>query len=437
MVSMSEFLSLRFVTSILPAFFIILVSCKPALAQINLENGLVGCYPFSGNANDLSERQNHGIVNGAALAADRFGNPNSAYSFDGIDDYIEIDPADLQGNTFSYSLWLYPRKAPGDNQAFFIISVGSTNGDQHMMLAWNYARGVMNGLGHSSYMGYDFNVRCMTGQIPALSQWYHLVLVKDPTTYYYYINGKLICTNPTNGSSAYYGIGSVRAAIGARNNFAGNIDASIDDIHLYNRPLNASEVQALYTGTRDTPVGNATITSSEAAPCAGADVSFTAKTDGMPAIYNWKIDGLLKTSGPDPDFAFKWPEQSGTYQSKVSVDITYENSCFQTKPVSAETTVTIKNCQSPVDGERLIIPSAFTPNRDGKNDKWQFFNTESLPQLSVMVYNRWGEVIFHSNDYQTPWEGTYQDETVAPGPYPYKVLSEGKLIRQGVVTILH
>lgn len=427
---------LRFVTSILPAFFITILFCNPALSQINLENGLVGCYPFSGNANDLSEKQNHGNVNGAMLVEDRFGTPNSAYSFDGVDDYIEIDPADLQGNSFSYSLWVYPRVAPGDNQAFFMISVGSTHGDQHIMLAWNYARGVMNGFGHSSYMGYDFNVRCMTGQIPALSQWYHLVLVKDPGTYRYYINGKLICANPTDGSSAYYGMGEVKAAIGARNNFGGNINALIDDVHLYNRPLNADEVQALYAGARETPAGTASI-SSDANPCAGTDVSFTATADGTPAIYNWKVDGISKTSGPDPYFTFKWPEQSGTYQSKVTVDITYENSCFQVKPVSAEKTVMIKNCQPPVDHGRLIIPLAFTPNRDGKNDKWQFFNTESLPQLSVTVYNRWGEVVFHSNDYQAPWEGTYHDEIVAPGAYPYKVLSEGKLIRQGVVTVLH
>ncbi|SEJ00364.1 gliding motility-associated C-terminal domain-containing protein [Dyadobacter sp. SG02] len=430
------FLRLRFVTSVLSAFFITLFSCKPASAQVNLENGLVGCYPFSGNAGDLSEKQNHGRVNGATLAEDRFGTPNSAYSFDGIDDYIEIDPADLQGNAFSYSLWVYPRVAPGENQAFFMISVGSTHGDQHMMLAWNYARNVMNGFGHSSYMGYDYNVRCMTGQIPALSKWYHLVLVKDAGTYYFYINGKRICTNSTDGSSAYYGMGTVHATIGSRNNFGGGIDATIDDVHLYDRPLTSDEVQALYAGSVDIPAGSARI-ASEDNPCAGADVSFTAEADGAPAVYNWKVNGISQASGPDPHFTFKWPEQPGSYQSKVTVDIAYENSCFPTKPVSAEKTVMIKNCQPPVDHGRLIIPMAFTPNRDGKNDNWQFFNAESLPQLSVTVYNRWGEIIFHSNDYQTPWEGTYQNEVVAAGSYPYKVQLEGKLIRQGVVTVLH
>lgn len=51
-------------------------------------NGLVAYYPFNGNANDQTINGNHGIVSGATLTADRFGNPNNAYHFDGINDDI-------------------------------------------------------------------------------------------------------------------------------------------------------------------------------------------------------------------------------------------------------------------------------------------------------------------------------------------------------------
>jgi hypothetical protein len=44
-------------------------------------NGLVGWWPFNGNANDESGNGNHGTVNGATLTADRFGNANMAYYF--------------------------------------------------------------------------------------------------------------------------------------------------------------------------------------------------------------------------------------------------------------------------------------------------------------------------------------------------------------------
>ncbi len=52
-------------------------------------NGLVGWWPFNGNANDESGNGNNGVVNGAALVTDRFGSANSSYSFNG-NNWIEI-----------------------------------------------------------------------------------------------------------------------------------------------------------------------------------------------------------------------------------------------------------------------------------------------------------------------------------------------------------
>jgi len=54
-------------------------------------DGLVGYWPFSGNANDLSPNTNNGTVNGATLTTDRFGNADSAYNFDGTSNFISIE----------------------------------------------------------------------------------------------------------------------------------------------------------------------------------------------------------------------------------------------------------------------------------------------------------------------------------------------------------
>ena len=53
-----------------------------------LERGLVGWWKFDGDATDSSGNGNDGTVNGATLTTDRHGQANSAYSFDGVDDYI-------------------------------------------------------------------------------------------------------------------------------------------------------------------------------------------------------------------------------------------------------------------------------------------------------------------------------------------------------------
>ena len=71
-------------------------------------NGLVGYWPFNGNANDESGNGNNGTVNGATLTTDRFGNANSAYSFDGVDDYIQTNYTGISGsNSRSFSLWYF------------------------------------------------------------------------------------------------------------------------------------------------------------------------------------------------------------------------------------------------------------------------------------------------------------------------------------------
>ena len=67
---------------------------KLVFAQIPSDR-LVGYWPFNGNANDESGNCNNGAVNGATLTIDRFGNSNSAYAFDGINDYIGIASSSL------------------------------------------------------------------------------------------------------------------------------------------------------------------------------------------------------------------------------------------------------------------------------------------------------------------------------------------------------
>ena len=55
-----------------------------------LERGLVGWWKFDGDATDSSGNGNDGTVNGATLTTNRHGQANSAYSFDGVNDYIQV-----------------------------------------------------------------------------------------------------------------------------------------------------------------------------------------------------------------------------------------------------------------------------------------------------------------------------------------------------------
>ena len=58
-------------------------------ASTPLNHGLVAWYPFDGNASDMSGNGNNGTVYGATLSTDRHGQANKAYSFDGVDDWVD------------------------------------------------------------------------------------------------------------------------------------------------------------------------------------------------------------------------------------------------------------------------------------------------------------------------------------------------------------
>ena len=85
-----------------------LVSCNKKLAP---QDGLVGEYLFNKNASDLSRFKNHGTVYGATPAQGHTGKSNSAYHFNGSDQYVVIPHTDQNNfehdQNFTISLWVF------------------------------------------------------------------------------------------------------------------------------------------------------------------------------------------------------------------------------------------------------------------------------------------------------------------------------------------
>jgi gliding motility-associated-like protein len=67
----------------------------------------------------------------------------------------------------------------------------------------------------------------------------------------------------------------------------------------------------------------------------------------------------------------------------------------------------------------IVINSGFTPNSDGRNDTWVIDHIELFPNVEVEIYNRWGEMLFRSVGYRTPWDGRYSGGPVPVGTYYY------------------
>lgn len=92
-------------------------------------------------------------------------------------------------------------------------------------------------------------------------------------------------------------------------------------------------------------------------------------------------------------------------------------------------------CQEPY----LFIPSAFSPNGDGKNDTWTA-RGDAIEELLIIVYNRWGEKVFETNSILTSWDGQYNGKAATADVYGFyaEILCIGgeKWIKKGNVTLI-
>ncbi|WP_293789344.1 gliding motility-associated C-terminal domain-containing protein [uncultured Pedobacter sp.] len=75
------------------------------------------------------------------------------------------------------------------------------------------------------------------------------------------------------------------------------------------------------------------------------------------------------------------------------------------------------------------IPSAFTPNGDNQNDKWEIKGIENCPKAKVLIFNRAGIKIFESIGYKTPFDGTFENTQLGVGVY-YYVINFGSECKQ-------
>lgn len=216
---------------------------------------------FSGNALDSSKYGNHGVVYGALLTKDRFGNSNSAYQFDGYDDYIKVKPNMLVGlNEFTYSAWVLVDQM-NFTSASTIFSVGG---------AYNYSPGdgfeqsisfVNNKFFTGSYNEYGASIvqsKIFSTTAVDTNKWYHITYTRDSNEINMYINGELQQKDSLSNTYKYvanYGSAlSKNAIVGsiARLNEY-NFFGKIDDILAYNRVISKNEIDSIYNAGK--PVG--------------------------------------------------------------------------------------------------------------------------------------------------------------------------------------
>lgn len=224
------------------AFLFLLIWVAAANAQ-----NLVAYYPFNANSNDESGNLNHGVVTGAVLTSDRFGNLNSAYEFDGIDDYILVSNStslNIFNSDLTITMWIYNDNPSLTDTSYKGISKGGwSTGAGYELLYSNYWN---NGTFHFTTGSSGNNVFSFNTYT---NQWIMLTATYDNATLTkkMYING----VEQTSSTQGVAGLASSTADlyIGRRNpsnSYSGFVKGKMDDIRIYNAKLTDAEILNLY-----------------------------------------------------------------------------------------------------------------------------------------------------------------------------------------------
>lgn len=265
-------------------FFIGLGYSTTALAQIPNyvpQNGLVGWWPFNGNANDESGNGNNGAVNGATLTTDRFGVVNNAYDFDGVDDSFLSNVSLNFNDDYSINCWI-SFKNSNPNQCFI-----NTNPHEVMAIEFNYwsnpqSNSFSSWFGNGSNWSY-YNASHF-GSVLNLQNWYNILIVRLSDTVHFFLNGAeinqwIISDVTVVNASVLFGFAN---AFGGIEYFAGKLD----DIGIWDRALTQQEIIALYNGCQLSVISqpaNQTININN-------NAQFIISSSDPSATYQWQTD---------------------------------------------------------------------------------------------------------------------------------------------------
>ena len=206
------------------------------IPQISIINGLVAYFPFNGNANDSSGNGNNGIVTNAILTTDRFGKPNSAYNFDGNGDYINCGNKSILNLTgaISISVWVLANNFNTDHGVISKMNASTTS-----------PYGLVT---NNNRMRWDIGNEFIFSNTINSGQWINIISTYDPKTLVknLYVNGVLssngIATKtsiPVNTDNLYIGAHQPSKLT------TWSWDGKIDEVRIYNRVLNSTEIAYL------------------------------------------------------------------------------------------------------------------------------------------------------------------------------------------------
>ena len=350
-------------------------------------NGLVGWWPFNGNANDESGNGNNGVLTGVQSTSNRLGIQNSALLFNGSSSITIPHNSKLNSDFISFSLWF---NTNSKNFGSLIYKTSSSAKNEQFGCVLNYpvenstVWSVKNG-NNCANPGAGWQTTTMNKPI-STGNWHHLVCTYDGQFSKVFLDGKLIVEDTFQPSKIDNCIGDINIGKGYDDNYYFN--GKIDDLAIWNRPLNVHEIYRLYKLLE--PVSLSIVDKKSVSCFNGNDGSATVEASGgePPYTFTWNTSPILSNKKIDGLTAGKYKvtvsDNSGQV-SETEVEILQPNAPLSTVSAKVEKQI---SCFGENDGSVSIpIPTGGTPPYsviwNGNSD----LNTYVLIGLKPGVYS--------------------------------------------------
>ena len=281
--------------------FLTFLSANAQVPSYVPTNGLVGYWPFNGNANNEINLSESNVVNGATLAQDRFGQNNKCYYFNGISDDIITGNYGVSGTGISMSFWYKTSQLTANN---YMITWGGNGWGTFFEIINNHWSAQTIGpcytpslTGGGTLMSKGLTVS------PNENLWHHCVIIlpagaQSLTDAKFYFNNVAlteICSYANYGAGAPNISSTNPIKFGSgyqQGGWATNFEGLMDDIGIWNRELTESEIAQLYVVCNVTPVA----ISGSNSPGAFSNSTYTCNNNAG-STYNWSVTNGVVASG--------------------------------------------------------------------------------------------------------------------------------------------